>query len=142
MNGGAAQIEHVQRKVAQKLRARAMGLFQDVAQIEEFLSADLRTCGQAAADVTFSGGLTPSFTSPANYAAGKNGCPEAYFADLNDYSPFHATNRIIWGSNPPPSRNACEAATIEMRLFKKVPAPGLPESMGLRRAWGTWGTRA
>jgi hypothetical protein len=87
------------------------------------LSTD-ELCGAASADRTYTS-LNSSFTSPATYAAGKNGCSRAYFVRINDYRTGNETryNYFEYGGQAPAilgleSTSQCVQARLMVYVYE------------------------
>jgi hypothetical protein len=105
-------------------------------EIEEALNSDPVTCGGAGADKTFDA-IFSSFTSPSNYT-GRNGCGNAYFADVTNYRNNNTGkyNYITWGEPVPTSQASCEAARLDTYVFDVTTST--PTFVGNKSRFGVW----
>jgi hypothetical protein len=113
---------------------------EDVAVLEELLDSNVATCGAATANQTYTNMLpSPAFITPATYAAGANGCANAYFVDVNDYRTNFGGyySRIVWGDTVPTTEATCLARKVKVFVFEK-PATGAAIFVDQKTVTGTW----
>lgn len=79
-------------------------------------------CGEADPNRSYDSIITPTFTSPSNYANGRNGCGLAYFVEVDDYRENNSNkhNYFEYGGAQPGSQAACEALQMRVYVFEKL----------------------
>lgn len=113
------------------------------AQTEQALGSV--SCSTAAADQTFTGGISPTHVSPSSY----NTCFRGYVVDINNLSVSYtgvlppgasghdANIAVDWRGAVPTTQAACEAAWGSAIFYKKVGGTWVDQS-GVLNAYGQW----
>jgi hypothetical protein len=78
-------------------------------------------CGAASADKTYSSIISPAFTSPSTYAAGRNNCGSAYFVRVSDYRTGNTTkfNTFSFAGAQPSTAAACRDTRLMVYAFER-----------------------
>lgn len=78
-------------------------------------------CGAASADKTYTSRISPAFTSPSTYSAGRNGCGGAYFVRVNDYRTGNTTkfNSFTFAGAQPSTEAACRDTRLMVYAFER-----------------------
>lgn len=110
----------------------------EFSEIEEALNSDTN-CGTASPDKTFSAIISPAFTSPANYAAGRNSCEKAYFTRVTNYRSGQTTkhNSFLYAGTEPTTKAACEDTRLMVYAFE-VKSDGTATYIGNKSRNGVW----
>jgi hypothetical protein len=78
-------------------------------------------CGEATADKTYTSIISPTFTSPSSYSAGRNGCSRAYFVRVNNYRNGNTSkyNMFEYAGPMPGTASACENTRLMVYAFER-----------------------
>ena len=111
---------------------------EEVAEIMAALSSDTN-CGSANADSTYTSVISPDFTSPSTYSAGRNGCGSAYFVRVNDYRTGNTTkyNTFSFGGAVPNTETACRDIRLMVYAFERK-SDGTVQFVASKSKYGVW----
>jgi hypothetical protein len=103
------------------------------------------SCSTAAANQTFTGGISPTHVSPSSY----NTCFRGYVVDINNLSVtytgtlpagadgYDANILVDWRGSVPTTQSACEASWASVIFYKNVNGSWVDQS-GVLQAYGEW----
>ena len=107
-------------------------------QAEEALNSNTN-CGTASADKSYTSIISPVFTSPNTYSAGRNGCEKAYFVRVDGYRTNNTNkyNYFQFAGATPTTQAACQDARLLVYVFERK-ADGTATHIGNQSLAGTW----
>jgi hypothetical protein len=104
---------------------------------EDFALNSDDDCGEADPNKIYDSIISPTFTSPSNYASGRNGCGMAYFVRVNDYRDGNTSkyNYFDYAGPQPSTAAACENLALRVYVFERK-SNGSVEFIGNKSASG------